>query len=81
MTYVNARNEKQPSRRWFHWRAGLEDYLLLHLAATSGKPELATLAEKLAADVCAQKDPATLGPAITKARRELLDALSQQPHP
>ncbi len=81
MTYVNARNEKQPSRRWFHWRAGLEDYLLLHLAATSGNPELAKLAEKLAADVCAQKDPATLGPAITKARRQLLDALSQTPHP
>lgn len=79
MTYLNAKQEKQPSRRWFQWRAGMEDYLLLHLAASSGKPHLKKLADDLATKVCEARGTPTLGTTITQARRRLLEALSQSP--
>ena len=73
IAYAGAGGKMAPSRRWFHWCAGVEDYLLLRMAVDAGH---GTRAYELAGEVLA--DTPEFGAKITASRLELMRLLQKK---
>ena len=73
ITYLDAEQHRQPSRRWWQWRSGIEDYLLLQMVEESfGRLR----AEKIASKVRDAWNTDAFAKTVAQARVEMLRLLS-----
>ncbi len=73
MTYTDAAANRQPSRRWWQWRTGIEDYMLLRMMEERfGRAR----AEAIASGVIAARSTPGFAETAAQARTEMLRQLS-----
>lgn len=75
ITYLDAGQHRQPSRRWWQWRSGIEDYLLLQMVEKAfGRLR----AENIASKVRDAWNTNTFAKTVAQARMEMLQLLSAE---